>query len=49
MFKIPLPELKEKINGSAEILQIFKLSKSGKIAGSKVLEGEIKSKSKLDF
>ena len=32
--------------GSAEIQKIFKVSSAGKIAGSKVLNGEIKSKSK---
>ena len=32
--------------GSAEIQKIFKVSKAGKIAGSKVINGEIKSKSK---
>ncbi len=40
------PERKEKIEGIAEILKIFKLSKFGKIAGSKVTEGEIKNNSK---
>ena len=40
------PEKKETIQGTAEILQIFKLSKSGKVAGSKVIEGEISSTSK---
>tara|TARA_B100001741_G_scaffold279682_1_gene252441 strand:- start:498 stop:2711 length:2214 start_codon:yes stop_codon:yes gene_type:complete len=40
------PERKEKIQGTAEILKIFKLSKSGKVAGSKVTEGEIKNNSK---
>ena len=40
------PERKEKIEGMAEILKIFKLSKSGKVAGSKVMEGEIKNNSK---
>ena len=30
----------------AEVLKIFKLSKSGKVAGSKVTEGEIKNNSK---
>jgi len=29
--------------GTAEILEIFKVSKVGKVAGSKVLEGEIKN------
>jgi len=40
------PERKEKVEGMAEILKIFKLSKSGKVAGSKVTEGEIKNNSK---
>ena len=40
------PERKEKIEGTAEILKIFKLSKSGKVAGSKVTDGEIKNNSK---
>ena len=40
------PERKEKIEGTAEILRIFKLSKSGKVAGSKVTDGEIKNNSK---
>ena len=35
------PDIEEKILGSAEILQIFKVSSVGKVAGSKVLEGEI--------
>ena len=41
------PEKKETIQGTAEVLQIFKLSKSGKVAGSKVTEGEITSTSKV--
>ena len=40
------PDIKETILGSAEILKIFKVSSAGKIAGSKVISGEIKSKSK---
>ena len=40
------PDLKETILGSAEIKKIFKVSSAGKIAGSKVINGEIKSKSK---
>ncbi len=40
------PDIKETIGGSAEILKIFKVSNAGKIAGSKVLNGEIKNKSK---
>ncbi len=35
------PEIQEKVTGSAEILEIFKVSKVGKVAGSKVIEGEI--------
>ena len=35
------PDIQEKIIGSAEILEIFKVSKVGKVAGSKVIEGEI--------
>ncbi len=40
------PDIKETVLGSAEIQKIFKVSNVGKIAGSKVLSGEIKSKSK---
>ena len=40
------PDIKETILGSAEIKKIFKVSSAGKIAGSKVISGEIKSKSK---
>ena len=40
------PDIKETILGSAEIKKIFKVSNAGKIAGSKVISGEIKSKSK---
>ena len=40
------PDIKETILGSAEIQKIFKVSSAGKIAGSKVISGEIKSKSK---
>ncbi len=35
------PDVEENIIGSAEILEIFKVSKVGKVAGSKVVEGEI--------
>ena len=35
------PNVEEKIIGSAEILEIFKVSKVGKVAGSKVVDGEI--------
>tara|TARA_B110000444_G_scaffold229781_1_gene236546 strand:- start:240 stop:2420 length:2181 start_codon:yes stop_codon:yes gene_type:complete len=40
------PDIKETVLGSAEIQKIFKVSNTGKIAGSKVMNGEIKSKSK---
>ncbi len=35
------PDIKEEIVGSAEVQAIFKVSKIGKVAGSKVLDGEI--------
>tara|TARA_B100000686_G_C16776850_1_gene969046 strand:- start:13 stop:2277 length:2265 start_codon:yes stop_codon:yes gene_type:complete len=38
------PDVKEKIVGSAEVKAIFKVSKVGKVAGSKVLDGEIINK-----
>jgi translation initiation factor IF-2 len=37
------PDIKEEIIGSAEVLEIFKVSNAGKVAGSKVVEGEILS------
>ncbi len=40
------PDIKETVLGSAEIQKIFAVSNAGKIAGSKVINGEIKSKSK---
>ena len=40
------PDVKETIIGSAEIQKVFKVSNAGKIAGSKVIDGEIKNKSK---
>ena len=40
------PDVKEVVNGSAEIQKVFNVSKAGKIAGSKVLSGEIKNKTK---
>ncbi len=40
------PDIEEKIIGSAEVLEIFKVSKVGKVAGSKVLNGEIINDSK---
>jgi translation initiation factor IF-2 len=35
------PDIKEQIVGSAEVQAIFKVSKVGKVAGSKVVDGEI--------
>ena len=40
------PEKKETVFRSAEVQKVFKVSNAGKIAGSKVVEGQIKSKSK---
>ena len=40
------PDIKETVLGSAEIQKVFKVSNAGKIAGSKVMNGEIKSKTK---
>ena len=40
------PDIRETVLGSAEIQKIFKVSNAGKIAGSKVISGEIKSKTK---
>ena len=37
------PDVQEKIIGTAQILEIFKVSGTGKVAGSKVTEGEIAS------
>ena len=37
------PDVQETINGTAQILEIFKVSGTGKVAGSKVTEGEIVS------
>ncbi len=39
------PDLQERITGTAQILEIFKVSGAGKVAGSKVTEGEINSTS----
>jgi translation initiation factor IF-2 len=35
------PDVDDQIIGSAEVLEIFKVSKIGKVAGSKVINGEI--------
>ena len=39
------PDIKETVTGTAEILEIFKVSGAGKVAGSKISEGEILSTS----
>ena len=39
------PDVEEKVIGTAQILEIFKVSGAGKIAGSKVTDGEINSSS----
>ena len=41
------PELEEKITGTAQILEIFKVSGAGKVAGSKITDGEISSNSSV--
>ena len=40
-----MPDIQEKITGTAQILEIFKVSGAGKVAGSKVTDGEISSSS----
>ena len=48
VYVIPLggEDTKETVLGSAEIQKVFAVSNAGKIAGSKVVNGEIKSRSK---
>ena len=41
------PDVQETITGSAQILEIFKVSGAGKVAGSKITEGEISSTSSV--
>ena len=41
------PDVQEKITGTAQILEIFKVSGAGKVAGSKITEGEISSTSNV--
>ena len=41
------PDIQENITGTAQILEIFKVSGAGKVAGSKVIDGEITSNSEL--
>jgi translation initiation factor IF-2 len=42
-----MPEVQENITGTAQILEIFKVSGAGKVAGSKILDGEISSTSNV--
>ena len=41
------PEMKEEITGTAEVLQTYKISKVGTIAGAIVREGKIKRNCKV--
>ena len=41
------PDVQETITGSAQILEIFKVSGAGKVAGSKVTDGEILNNSNV--
>jgi len=41
------PDIEEKIIGTAQVLEIFKVSGAGKVAGSKVTDGEILSSSSV--
>ena len=41
------PDIQENVTGTAQVLEIFKVSGAGKVAGSKVTEGEISSNSDL--
>ncbi len=41
------PEIKEEVLGTAEVLEVFKISKVGKVAGCKVVDGKIKKDAKV--
>ncbi len=41
------PDIEEKVTGTAQILEIFKVSGAGKVAGSKITDGEISSSSNV--
>ncbi len=41
------PDIEEEITGTAQVLEIFKVSGAGKVAGSKVTDGEISSTSSV--
>ena len=41
------PDVEEAITGNAQVLEIFKVSGAGKVAGCKIIEGEITSNSEV--
>ena len=41
------PDVQETITGTAQILEIFKVSGAGKVAGSKIIDGDISSTSNV--
>ena len=41
------PDVEETITGNAQVLEIFKVSGAGKVAGCKIVEGEITSNSEI--
>ncbi len=41
------PEIKEKINGTAEVKDVFKITKVGQVAGCKVVDGKIYRNNKV--
>jgi translation initiation factor IF-2 len=43
MSRLLAPDVQETVTGTAQILEIFKVSGTGKVAGSKITEGEITS------
>ena len=45
MSRLPPPDIQETITGTAQILEIFKVSGAGKVAGCKITEGEITNNS----
>ncbi len=47
MSNLLAPVVQEKITGTAQVLEIFKVSGAGKVAGSKITDGEINSSSDI--
>ena len=41
------PETKEETQGSCEVLEVFAVSKAGKVAGVRVTDGEIRNNSEI--